>query len=132
MSSIVEHRLAFAAWEWAEHRQPGNLALHVFGNAAALSCLILLFAKIHLPFFGLSLAWVYLGVLLLYHARLDLASASIAALVLALTTGAWRENFISSTITRSSACSRCSACMRRAAFRCCGATRSSTTSTSST
>jgi hypothetical protein len=100
MSPIASHRLEFAAWEWAEHRQPGNLKLHVFGNAGALTCLCLLIAKIHLPFLplgadsqGLSLAWVYLAILLLYHARLDLLSTSIAALALALTTGAWRGEF---------------------------------------
>jgi hypothetical protein len=100
MSPIANHRLKFAAWEWAEHRQPGNLKLHVFGNAAALSCLSLLIAKIHLPFLtlgadphGLSLAWPYLIIVLLYHARLDLLSTSLAAVVLALTTGAWRGEF---------------------------------------
>jgi hypothetical protein len=77
------------------------------GNAAALSCLSLLIAKLHV-LDGFSLAWLHLGVLLLYQARLDVASASIAALVLAVTTGAWRGEFTWSTITHSSVCSHCS------------------------
>jgi hypothetical protein len=100
MTPIANHRLEFAAWEWAEHRQPGNLIVHIFSNAALLSFFSLLLAKIHLPFLslgadsdGLSLAWPYLAILLLYHARLDLLSASMAAVVLAFTTGAWRGEF---------------------------------------